>query len=247
MKSPRGRFDDAEICLDGQSPDVHGGSSEACQKLTHVVSISEEQHQQLEVDFAEDRHQGTPGYSKAVASTPLDAGYGRSASGGNPASGGRDCESGWESFYDNAAMAITLRGWWLREFCGKWTLLVPTSAADTSVPFTTYTELTALDDILEKLGLCKYAEALKKGLDVPVERLLAQAGVRRFARIHVERRRFSGCLNASSLVASRLDSSKAIHADSSGPQVQFKLSLERLKFDASHAENKSHVDEQCRA
>jgi len=98
----------------------------------------------------------------------------------------------WEVYYDNPAFALTLRGWWLRERAGKWSLCVPvytgTTVAD--IRLLRCDEVTALDDILTRVGLEEHANLWRTGRVKDFTRLLAQANVVPFARLHYERRMY---------------------------------------------------------
>merc|ERR1712176_1729032 len=109
------------------------------------------------------------------------------ALGSSPERPGGDNDA-WAVFYDNSAMALTGRDWWLCEKEGSWQLRVPRLKPSGAAGLTKsgYEELTDIEAILERVGLVQHAEALRKGLVNNVEKLLGQAGVTPFARIYSE-------------------------------------------------------------
>jgi len=92
----------------------------------------------------------------------------------------------WTTYYDNAGSALTLRGWWLCEKGGSWTLHVPilVPKGKDEIAVSGYEQVTVVEEILERVGLTSHADALRKGLVKNVEKLFMQAGVVPFARIH---------------------------------------------------------------
>jgi len=103
---------------------------------------------------------------------------------------------GWDVYYDNADLAVTLRGWWLLSRGGGWMLRVPdftpvpAGTVDGAMMISGYKEICEVERILTTLGLVQHAEAYRSGSIPSVERLLAQAGVFPFARLRADRRAF---------------------------------------------------------
>lgn len=137
----------------------------------------------------------------------------------------------WETYYDNAELALTLRGWWLRETCGGWLLRVPEipfvamESAVLALPAAaaySYEEITEPALILEKVGLVQHAEAFRKGVVASFETLLAQAKVLPFARLHTTRRAF--CLPFPSTT-------------SDGAELT--VIVDSTRFDVKYAENEA--------
>lgn len=126
---------------------------------------------------------------------------------------------GWVTFYDNEALALSKRGWWLCKRDGsEWSLHVPTLVADG------YEELTEIGQILERSGLPSHAEALRKGHAKNVDRLWAQAGVIPFARVHIDSCQYGLQEKDGKLVGGSAEDSS------------FALILHQLKLDVNFAE-----------
>lgn len=135
----------------------------------------------------------------------------------------------WMAFYDNAALALTQRGWWLCEHGATWRLRMPTNHDDEQRD-ASYVEYTAPDEILEVCGLRQHAEFLRKEPDAPVHKLLNQAEVQPIARLKTSRRSCRLGLKDGALVASVAGK----------PQVL--LEVTQLCFDVKPAEDQAVAD-----
>eukprot|EP00747_Dinoflagellata_sp_TGD_P167539 gnl/TRDRNA2_/TRDRNA2_192122_c0_seq1.p1 gnl/TRDRNA2_/TRDRNA2_192122_c0~~gnl/TRDRNA2_/TRDRNA2_192122_c0_seq1.p1 ORF type:complete len:343 (+),score=78.32 gnl/TRDRNA2_/TRDRNA2_192122_c0_seq1:53-1030(+) len=194
---------------------AQGDSSAEIQrvKVRQGVLITEQQRRELETEFAK----------AAWVVKPETCGSG---------------QTGWETYYDNEAMALTMRGWWLRDSGGDWVLHVPVyeQVGEDQVQFENYEEITGLEEILEKVGLTKYAEAVRKGFGMTPERLFAQAGVVPIARLHTECRTFTGRMRAGDLFGCGASGAEAFGTPSD-LEVELTVSFDELKFDAKYAED----------
>lgn len=142
-------------------------------------------------------------------------------------------EDRWLIFYDNQSMALTLRDWWLCETEGSWLLRVPLLKPNGTAGLCTsgYEELTDVEEILTRVGLVQHAEALRKGLVKNVERLLAQANVTPFARVHA-----SSCFYRLHETVSTPPGVSAGAAPEGAASRDVRLALHLLSFDAKFAE-----------
>jgi len=204
--------------------------------VRHVALLSDAQRRDLVADLLR------AGAALAEASSPASAAAGASPdSGADPSAGkgpGGDASarpSGpWEVYFDNEEFALTLRGWWLREYDGAWLLKVPTLQlgpdGSTSVG---YDELTDPPEILERAGLKPHAEVMRKGHPRPMQSLLAQAKVVPFARMHTTREVYR--LDLGAAAAPSLPGAAALR--SCGALLE--VTLDAARFDIKHAENEA--------
>jgi len=141
---------------------------------------------------------------------------------------------GWYSFYDNAAAALTSRGWWLCQSGGSWSLRVPAFEflGESVVKQSGFKEFTDQIEILEQVGLTSHAELMRKGVAKNMDRLLDQAGVVVFARLHAESPKAFSLRQKDD---GSFEGGEAGGEGSSPPQLLLKLS--RLRFDPKHGED----------
>lgn len=157
---------------------------------------------------------------------------------------------GWEIYYDNEAFALTLRGWWLCERGGGWLLRVPVHSCSggtdmqQQVRVTSFEEVTVPEVILERIGLPKHAELSRKSPMKKIERLLAQAGVTPFARLHTDRRfcRVSLSSGASHLASESAEADVPSPASAIEAGMELAVAFDVVKFDAKYAENQTVAD-----
>jgi len=147
------------------------------------------------------------------------------------------------TFYDTAASALTSRDWWLLQRDSDWQLRMPAITFDSEqcrARFNGHQDFSDIKEILERVGLVEHAAMYAKGHVKSVEGMLKQTGVVPFAKIACRRTAFRK--SRFSDLAEALK--KALNCPDLpvGPEASASLSLTRLAFDVSQAENQTVAD-----